>query len=177
MAASFKIQRLVPLAAVVAAAGLCPARAAAFEREWRVGLGGGLAAVDEVGLGPALDVHGAYGLSDLFDVNLELLGSRHRADGSTDVLSAAAGMSYKIDVFQWIPYVEVAGGLYYYGGDGGPNGEKGVEPGASAALGLDYLVSRSFSLGLQVRQHASFSDGLSLPYLTSTLRAAYRWGW
>jgi hypothetical protein len=151
--------------------------ARALDREWRAGGGVGAAHLGDAGFGPSLNLHGAYGLSDLFDLNLELLGSRHRTSGSADVLSAAAGISYKIDVFQWIPYVQLAGGLYYYGGDGGPNGESGLEPGASVGLGLDYLFSRSFSLGVLLREHASFSDGLSFPYLSGNLRAAYRWGW
>lgn len=165
--------RLAALVAVTLGAG----SASAFERQWRVGGGLGAAHLDGAGFAPALGAHAAYGLSDMFDVHLELLGSRHRASGSTDVLSAAAGLSYKVDVFQWIPYIVVTGGAYHYGGDPGPNGEEGVEAGVALGVGLDYLASRELSLGVQLRQHTSFADGLSFPYLSGLLRAEYRWGW
>jgi hypothetical protein len=167
---------LVPALIVVTLVGL-EGSAAAFERQWRLGGGAGIAALDDAGIGAAVDAHAAYGLSDLFDVNVELLGSRHFEDPERNVLSASAGMSYKIDVFQWVPYLVLLGGLYHYGGEGGPNGERGFEPGASIGIGLDYLFSRKLAMGAQFRQHTSFSDGLSFPYLSATLRAEYRWGW
>jgi hypothetical protein len=167
---------LVSFLALVAAASTASVTEA-FEREWRVGGGAGIATLDDAGLGPSVDVHAAYGLTDMFDVNLDMLGSRHRGDASTDVFSASLGAAYKIDILEWIPYVVVEAGAYHYGGDPGPNGEEGLVPGASIGLGLDYLVSRSFSLGLMLRQHTSFSDGLSFPYLSANLRADYRWGW
>jgi hypothetical protein len=150
---------------------------AAYERQWRVGGGLGLATLQGAGLGAAIDTHGAYGLSDMFDVHIELLGSRHTRETDFNVLSASTGVSYKIDVLQWIPYVILMGGVYHYGGEGGPNGERGIEPGASVGGGLDYLFSRDLAVGAQLRQHASFTDGLSFPYFSATLRAEYRWGW
>lgn len=151
--------------------------AAASERQWRIGGGAGVAALRGSTAGPAIDGHAAYGLSDLFDVHLELLGSRHFKGEDTTVFSASAGLSYKVDVFQWVPYVGLFGGYYWYGGRPGPNGESGHEAGASIGAGLDYLISRELSLGAQIREHASFTDGLSFPYFNASLRAEYRWGY
>ncbi len=57
---------------------LSPKRAHAFEREWHVG--GGLGATvypHYYSTGPALGLNAAYGISDVFDLKLELLGSYH----------------------------------------------------------------------------------------------------
>src|SRR5689334_12592778 len=109
-----------------AAAASClafAAPAAAFEREWHVGGKLGGAALKGAPLGPAVNVHGAYGLSDMFDAVLEVTASRHGWSNGTDVFSAAAGLAYKIDVLQWTPYLGLLGGYYHYAGKPGPSGE------------------------------------------------------
>ncbi len=64
--------------------------------------------------------YGAYGLSDMFDANLELMASGHEfvPGQTTRVYSAAAGLTYKVDVIEWVPYV--GGLLGWYAFDGGP---------------------------------------------------------
>ena len=152
--------------------------ASAFERQWH--LGGGLGAAAFVGsdepIAPAASLYAAYGLSDMFDARLEFTGSRHPLDdGSHAVLySGAAGLAYKIDVIEWIPYVGLLAGYYSYDFRQG-----GI--GFSTALGLDYAVSRNLGLGVQLRYHWTGSDvPHSLTegeYFTAFLRAEYRWGW
>jgi len=153
------------------------APAAAFEREWHLGgkLGGAL--LKGAPLGPAVNVHGAYGLSDMFDAVIELTASRHGWSNGTDVMSATAGLAYKIDVLEWVPYAGLLAGYYHYAGTPGPNGEHGPEFGAAISLGVDYLVSREFAIGVDLRAHTSFVDGFSFPYSTGVLGAEYRWGW
>ena len=152
--------------------------AIASEQEWHLGGRAGVGVLSGVGAGPAFGVHGAYGLNDMFDVTLELNESHHFGgkDGS-DVLSASGGLSYKIDVFEWIPYVTALAGYYAYLGDPGPHGEHGSEFGSSIQIGLDYLPMRELAFGADVRWHASFVDGLTFPLFTATLGAEYRWGW
>jgi hypothetical protein len=161
------------------------------EEEWHLGGRAGVGVLSGLGAGPAVGVHGAYGLSDMFDVTLELMESHHfggaltepapgkvpRQKDATDVLSASAGLSYKVDVFEWIPYVTALAGYYAYLGEPGPHGEHGSEFGASIQLGLDYLPMRELAIGADVRWHASFVDGFSFPLFTATLGAEYRWGW
>jgi len=167
-------------AAVVASAG----SAKAFERQWHVGGGLGAAtfASGDPSLGPALGVFGAYGLSDMFDARLELTASRHeRASGtSVDLYSASAGVAYKIDVIEWIPYVGLLLGYYRQAGEDPTSGDRGAL-GISTALGIDYALSRSVGLGLQLRYHGGLNDvPTSLTdgsYYTGLLRAEYRWGW
>ena len=152
--------------------------AAAFERQWH--LGGGLGAASFVGsdepIAPAACLYGAYGLSDMFDARLEFTGSRHPLDDESHAVlySGAAGLAYKIDVIEWVPYVGLLAGYYSYDFRTG-----GI--GFSTALGLDYAVSRNFGLGLQLRYHWTSSDvPTSLTegeYFTAFLRAEYRWGW
>jgi hypothetical protein len=164
-------------AAILAAAVAFAPDAAAFEREWHVGGKLGGAALKGAPLGLAVNVHGAYGLSDMFDAVIEVTASRHGWSNGTDVFSASAGLAYKIDVLEWIPYVGLLAGYYHYAGMPGPNGEHGPEFGAAISAGVDYLVSREFVLGVDLRAHMSFEDGFSFPYYTGLLGAEYRWGW
>jgi len=159
--------------------------ASAFERQWHLGGGLGVAsfAGGEANIGPALGVHGAYGLSDMFDLRGELTGSTHTLDDGRrlNLYSASIGLAYKIDVLEWIPYVGLLVGSYIFSGDGKPANQSGGFIGVSTMLGIDYALSRSFGLGLQLRYHGglydpptSLTDGA---YFTGLLRAEYRWGW
>lgn len=161
-----------------AALALASSTAGAFEREWHAGAHAGVAALSGGVVGPAASVHGAYGLNDMFDLAAELGGSRHgfSSDG-TDVLHASVGAIYKIDVFQWIPYVGVYGGYYHWLRAPGPHGEHGPQPGASVQIGVDYLLARELALGVDLRWHASFHDGVSVPLFSAGVGAEYRWGW
>ena len=170
-------------AAVAIAAALCavavPRSAGAFERQWHIGVAGGIATLKGAEAAPVLGLHGAYGLSDMFDVDVELAGSRHGETPRTTVLSAAGGLAYKIDIFDWVPYVTLLGGYYSFGGARGPNGLSGGEFGTSVGFGLDYVASRHVAVGGQLRGHAFFT-GPSFPwfpYFTAMLQGEYRWGW
>src|SRR5262245_16360561 len=86
-----------------------PARA--FEREWHLGLGFGMAAPSSgYNAGPAVGIHGAYGLTDEFDARLEFIASGHGfqvngVENNTAFMSAGALLSYKIDIISWIPHL------------------------------------------------------------------------
>ncbi len=160
-------------AAVLAVAG----NALAAGGDWHAGGRAGIGVLSKTGVEPALGLHGAYGLDDVFDATVEVLGTKDVGSSGTDVLSASAGVAYKVDVFEWIPYVAALAGYYGYAGSPGPHGEHGSEFGASVQLGLDYLPMRELAFGADVRWHASFHDGFSVPLFTATLGAEYRWGW
>jgi hypothetical protein len=157
--------------------------AGAFEREWHLGAGVGLGsyAGTDGGASPVLGLHAAYGLSDMFDARLELVASRHPSSGdrTLDIYSAAAGIAYKIDILEWVPYAGVLGGVYLF--DGEPKPEDGKNVALSAILGLDYEWSRSLGLGAELRYNGllldapkSFTDAA---YFTGILHAEYRFGW
>ena len=164
---------------------LAPQRAHAFERQWHVGGGlGATAYTHYYSLGPAVGVNGAYGISDVFDLKVELLGSYHGYEPGVGAerehaqpLSLAAGLSYKLDVLQWIPYGALLVGYQHVLGRI-PNGEPFRRDDALAAvvLGLDYAVSRDFGLGASVRGDFLLSDFGDVAAITPMLRAEYHWG-
>ncbi len=158
--------------------------ASAFERQWHIGGGAGIASFANGGTssGPALGVHGAYGLSDVFDLKLDLLTSTHTIENDRlRLLSGTAGIAYKMDILRWVPYFGVQFGYYHLGGSQRPGELPEREAGMSIDLGLDYAVKRNFGLGLQLRYHGFLNNPMSslgdAPLFTGLLRAEYRFGW
>jgi hypothetical protein len=166
--------RTVPLAGALATLLSVAPPLRAFERQFH--LGGGLGAAQPSGgydLGPALGVHAAYGLTDAFDLRLELQGSRN-AFGILPVsfYGARLGLAYKIDVMQWIPYAGVSAGGFAVAWEGGSL----VRPSGGAYVGLDYGMSPHFGLGVFVNGDYILVNPAVL--VTSVLlRAEYRADW
>ena len=174
----------IAFAGVLVFLSLLSVRAHAFERQWHLGagLGAGFFADANTSAGPVLGLHAAYGLSDMFDVKVEGLGALHSVgDESFQLLSGSAGLAYKVDVIQWIPYLGIQVGYYHLMGDVLPAKLSNHELGLSVDLGLDYAYSRSFGLGAQLRYHGFMHDPMSsmadAPYFCALLRAEYRWGY
>jgi hypothetical protein len=151
-------------------------RAQAFERQWHAGLDAGfaeLARIDKsAGIGGG--GHLAYGLSDAFNALFEVDVTR-QFDAHTTVASAAVGAAYTLDVTRLVPYGGVLIGGYHLFADL-PANALGVQ----GALGLDYGISRSWAVGLQVRFHKSLWTWSDAPggfsYTTAFVRAEYVWG-
>jgi len=164
---------------------LLPKRAHAFEREWHVGGGLGATAYPHYySVGPALGLNAAYGISDVFDLKLELLGSYHGYTAGSHLptehaapFSAAVGLSYKLDVLQWIPYAAVLVGFQSISGRL-PVGEPFRRDDVLAALvlGLDYAMTRNFGLGASIRTDMLLSSPSTGEGFTPMLRAEYHWG-
>jgi len=147
--------------------------AAAFEREWHLGGGLGGAAANHYELGPALNAYAAYGISDVFDVRLELAASRNSTKpGDAFLYGAKGALAYKIDVIQWIPYVAITAG--YLGATRRVSPLALGQPTAGLLAGLDYAVSRNFGLGLALSYDYAFHPGAA--YANGFLRAEYRFG-
>jgi hypothetical protein len=171
--------RLVLTASVLGFLGLFPGEARAFEREWH--LGGGVGAASPSGdydLGPAITLYGAYGISDVFDVRLELAGSRHGIEQGDDVtlVSGALGLVYKIDIIQWVPWIGATGG--YYLATPKPLELAGLPESSLAGgltAGLDYALTRSVGLGASFREDFLLDEGTNVTLLF--FRAEYRFGW
>lgn len=151
-------------------------RASAVERQWH--LGGGVGAVtflEGYELGPALSLHGAYGISDMFDVRLTLVGSRNAFEGGTALpLSATGGLIYKVDIIEWVPYFGVQVGATTLLGDHVAGRAAWLE--VATPLGIDYALSREFALGLELRPSLLVGDETSGAG-AFLLRAEHRWGW
>lgn len=159
---------------------LVTAPALAFDNQWHLGVGAGMAAQERnPSLGAAFGVHGAYGLSDLFDARLEILNSWH---GSAPMGAALLGITYKLDVIQLIPWGGLVAGGYYFSDALTGKGRKTFEPGGAALMGLDYAWSREWGASLALGMHfMPFIDDnrsiAALRYTTLLLRIEHRWGW
>lgn len=149
-------------------------RAAAFERQWHLGGGLGAATAEHYRLGPAVNAYAAYGISDVFDVRLELAASQNATKdrGEPFLYGAKAALAYKIDVIQWIPYLALAGG--YLGASRSVPPLTRGQPTAGFIAGLDYAVSRSLGLGLALSYDYAFHPGAY--YANGFLRAEYTFG-
>lgn len=162
------------LASILAVGLVClasPARA--FEKQWHLGGGLGVAAPGSYDAGPALGVHGAYGLSDVFDLRLELQASHHeRSVLPLWFYGARAGLAYKLDVIEWIPYAGISAGGFVITRGGGPL----LRPSVGALAGLDYAVSRHFGVGAFGAGDYIFLDS-GTTALSVLVRAEYRFGW
>jgi hypothetical protein len=151
--------------------------AGAFERQWHLGAGLGIAAPSSgYQLGGALGLHGAYGISDVFDARLMLESSLHGLDGGdssvTSLSRASLGLAYKLDVIEWVPYFGVRAGGYYFGSSPVAPYERGG--GALGGMaGCDYSFSRSAAVGVELSYDQLLPEGTIFGGL---LRAEYRWG-
>ncbi|HKQ70697.1 MAG TPA: outer membrane beta-barrel protein [Polyangiaceae bacterium] len=155
---------------------LAASQAFAFERQWHAGVDAGYANLfgDNSAGGFGGGGHLAYGLSDAFNAMLELDVTRQPSAGTT-IWSSGLGAAYTLDIARVVPYIGALGG--FYGLQGNP-ALKGPAFGGQFAFGLDYLLERSWALGVQFRVHTIFAagDAGTLAYATTFLRAEYIWG-
>jgi Outer membrane protein beta-barrel domain len=162
---------------------LCAASrsANAFEREWHLGGGGGIANGTGLSMSPALSAYAAYGLSDVFDARLELTarGYHYHAgdEQNPNALSAMVGVAYKLDVLRWVPWAGVYAG--YLGFLDAPRAGltfKRHDAALGLGLGLDYGISRKLGVGVTLRFDNALVDANARTF-DALLRAEYRWGW
>lgn len=176
--------RLAAGLATFALAALASGPARAFERQWHVGatIGGGAFSSPSSAAGPAVGAYAGYGLSDMFDLRAQLTASRLAFSGASEgtwVSSASAGLAYKLDVIEWVPWADLQ--LGYYRIDGPAPGDRHAnDVGASLGLGIDYAFSRDLGLGAELRYHGFLRDAptslADTPYLTGMFRVEYTWG-
>ena len=151
-----------------------------FEEQWHVG--GGIGAVStsasRVGLGPAVNAYGAYGLDDMFDVKLDFAASNHAFEAAPEVTdrrsiyTATLGISYKLDVIEWIPYFGAhLGWLHTNLPEDVDMATRGWLVGGM--IGLDYSVSPSWGVGVVNHMHLPMGGGTLVDLF---LRAEYHWG-
>lgn len=164
----------------------------AIERQHHLGLGPSLALLkvdgkSSMSIGGGGALHYTYGLTDQWNLMAEAGSAVVAADQDQDTPSAprnrpagvdhaSLGIGYVIDVLRWVPYVSVLGGGYRMWG--GTLDSSLFVAGASAGLGLDYQLSRSFAVGIAGRQHFLLSKLSTYPsYTTALLRFEYMWGY
>jgi hypothetical protein len=177
--------RVFFMALSLAGALFVSGHAHAFEREWHTGGGIGITAYPHYyAVGPALGLNAGYGISDVFDLKLEVLGSYHAYSSAPKNESAwaapfsvAAGLSYKLDVLQWIPYAAVLVGFQNVSGTVPRNASFHQNDALAAlVLGLDYAMTRNFGLGASIRTDMLLTSPTDGESVTTMLRAEYHWG-
>lgn len=156
-----------------------PRLAHAFEREWHLGGGAGVAKGNGLQLGPALGAYAAYGISDVFDARVELTARGYHlgSEQNPNALSAMAGLAYKLDVLRWVPWAGVyVGYVRFLEPPRASLSFKQSDVALGLGLGLDYAFFRNFGLGVSLH----FDDALThadASTFDALLRAEYRWGW
>jgi hypothetical protein len=178
--------------ALMAATVLCSSQAHAFEKQWHLGGGPGLAWLhrqDTSSFGPVAEFALSYGLTDQFNALAEITFSPHsfeftpEAKTNFTAFQTNLGVAYTLDVIQWVPYAGVLAGVSRLGQGTGFgeafSGKQGTEINLDlvGALGLDYQYSRSLGFGIAGRFHWLATASEATQYTTVTLRAYYTWGY
>jgi hypothetical protein len=182
--------RRLPLFVVMTVLPLAFARGAgAVEREHQLGVNVGLplltiADKSTPDVGAAFGIHYGYGITDQFNFLAELQYSVlalnvFPTDPTThpaQMLNADVGVTYVLDVLRWVPYFgALAGGYMMYGGTVQPNPL--LLPGAEIVVGLDYLVTPKWAVGVELSEHFLFTEStVYTSYSTAFARTEFRWG-
>jgi hypothetical protein len=164
------------------------ASAAAVERQWHLGAGLGAGTFKgSSGLAPGAGAYAAYGISDVFDARLELTAITYDFTeppapvDRTQVYSALIGLSYKVDVIEWVPYMGLLVGYTRFSGGPKPEQRSKNDLGFDAHVGLDYLWTRSVGFGTKLGYQGFLGnppDSLAdTPSFVFMVRTEYRWGW
>jgi hypothetical protein len=159
-------------------------------RQWQAGARLGMAWLDGPRLGASAEAYLRHGLSDSFDLDLQILTSLHpclsgprsvQPVGSTTsepgwALALAPGIVYRWDVLRAIPFAGVGLGFYEWGGVDRELDR--AQFGASGRLGLDYLLTRDVVLSAQTSAHFAVAEsGVRVPWFQLGVGAAHVWGW
>lgn len=126
-------------------------------------------------------VYAAYGISDVFDLRTELFRFGFKREGqSFQLLGFSGGISYKLDVLEWIPYAGLELGYYHFLGGVQSSGVNHNQLGMSVDGGVDYRLSPNVGLGIELRYHGFLGNPMAsladAAVLTGLLRAEYHWG-
>jgi opacity protein-like surface antigen len=166
-----------------------PREAFAYERQQHLGLqlGGTLMSTPNGGtpFGGNFGLHYTYGLSDALNLVVEadisgfVVGTEPAKNPPAQpgfVSTGGVGLMYVFDVLRWVPY---AGGIAGAGiFDGGYLGAPLIAPDLQLALGVDYEITRSWTIGVAYRQHFFVTQMTAYPEFTTLgLRFEYVWGW
>ncbi len=185
MLAARKASSGVAFAALVVTSLVGERRARAVEQQWHVGAGvggSGLEVGDTMHLGVGFGLDATYGLTDQFNLVAEVQTSRLVPGSDPDVphsrpsglTSGAVGATYVLDVLRWVPYGGILLGGDLLSGGALPDA-KGLAT-AQVALGLDYQLDRTWSVGVAAREHFYATSTYS-SFTTLFLRVEYAWGW
>jgi hypothetical protein len=159
--------------------------AAAYERQWHAGASAGVALLTGIagdsytGYGGGL--HLTYGLTDAFNAVAEGDFMVYPSLDGAWLGGGGAGVTYVLDVLQWVPYLGVTGGAYDFarGAACGGTGQASCHEalfGLTVPFGVDYQVSRSVAIGVEGKYRLLFADD-TVHQLGALARVEYVWGY
>jgi hypothetical protein len=179
------------LAVGLAAAAVLVAErsASAYERQQHLGLtaGGALSSTDNAGTSPGIDfgLRYTYGLTDAFNFIADVSGMALTTETAPAknvppqpgvIATGGVGIAYIFDVTRWVPYAGALVGPAYLGG--GLIQSPVWTFDAQVVAGLDYQVSRSWSVGGAYSQHLlALKMSTYSELATLGLHVDYVWGW
>jgi hypothetical protein len=165
-----------------------PGEALAVERQQHLGVSAGGTVMSTNGgttpFGWNLGLHYTYGLWDAVNLVVEADASgfgvgtapKNPAPEPGIVATGGVGLMYVFDVLRWVPYAGGIAGAGYFGG--GWLGSPFVTLDLQLAAGLDYQITRTWTVGAAYRQHFFVTEMSTYPEFTSVgLRFEYVWGW
>jgi hypothetical protein len=178
--------RLLSAALVAAALVLVPSFASAFERQWHAGADVGYNALlfqgGRVGHGVGGGLHLAYGITDAWNL-LGEFNTTYHPSGRFLLAGGGAGVGYVVDILQWVPHVGAVIGASDIANTGAqcstPKHAACNSAWATLAIpfGIDYTISRSFSVGLGGRYQLLLSHVGLVNAIGAFARVEYLWGY
>jgi hypothetical protein len=164
---------LALVAALVALPAL-PSGARAYEDQLTLGvdLGYALATTDgpQGPHGFTFGLEASVGLGDLFSLRGRIGYSQHPVGEVLHVGSAGLEVIYLLDVMEWVPYFGVGADAFVFASVDGHR----FDPGLHAVVGIEWLASRKWLMGLDLRPYvlplAFRHEPLNPVYFTMTLR-------
>jgi opacity protein-like surface antigen len=138
-------------------------------------------------LGWNFGLHYTYGISDAisFVVEADATGFAGYSTATEPknpppqpnfVTTGGVGLIYVFDVLRWVPYAGAITGAGYLAG--GYLNSPLVTPDLQLAIGVDYELTRSWTVGAAYRQHFFLTQMNTYPEFSSlALRFEYVWGW
>lgn len=151
---------------------LLPSEARAYEDQLTLGVDTGyaLVLVDGASHGWTAGLDASVGLGDLFSLRGRAGYAFHPQGGGLHVAAAGAEVLYLLDVLEWVPYFGIGADGFFMAREGNNRGDLGLH----GVLGVEWLASRDWLLGLDIRPYVlplAFRDAPLEPiYLTVTLR-------
>ncbi len=123
--------------------------------------------------------HGLYGgleamyaFNGFWAIRGGITHGEHRSKGDAfSVTQATLGARYQLDVFTYVPWVDVSGASYAAGG----TDSRDLSAGYALGFGFDYLLDPTWSLGFAGRYHQVFGNERFPAYVTLGARLGYRW--
>jgi hypothetical protein len=158
------------LVAALVALPAWPSGARAYEDQLTLGVDLGYALATTDGHGFTFGLEASVGLGDLFSLRGRVGYSQHPAGEVLHVGLAGLEILYLLDVMEWVPYFGVGADAFVFASVDGHR----FDPGFHAVVGIEWLASRKWLMGLDLRPYVlplAFRDEpLNPVYFTITLR-------